>query len=139
MEAGKSDQISQLLLPNILIFYRNRDSPSGYKISMVPFENGQPLATPDNTTASMDVFGNLDNKVCPEQCFRPAGLAFDNNGRLFMTSDASGEIYVVIRDSPSDSKDSNGRLPSQAWPSRASPTGLIASVLLAVSGYLARV
>ena len=26
------------------------------------------------------------------------GLAFDNQGRLFVTSDSSGEIYVVVRD-----------------------------------------
>lgn len=26
------------------------------------------------------------------------GIAFDNQGRLFVSSDSSGEIYVVVRD-----------------------------------------
>ena len=66
---------------------------------MVPFANGTPVAKPDNNTAAIDVFTNVDNKACPDNCFRPAGLVFDSQGRLFVSSDASGEIYVVVRDS----------------------------------------
>lgn len=40
---------------------------------------------------------NEDLSVCPEQCFRPVGMAFDGQGRLFMSSDATGEIYVVVK------------------------------------------
>jgi hypothetical protein len=64
---------------------------------MVPFENGEPVAAPDNTTAAIDIFSNVDNKACPDNCFRPTGLAFDSQGRLFMSSDATGEIYVIAR------------------------------------------
>jgi hypothetical protein len=32
---------------------------------------------------------------CPGSCFRPSGLAFDSKDRLFMTSDSSGEIFVL--------------------------------------------
>lgn len=34
---------------------------------------------------------------CPE-CLRPAGIAFDSKGRLFMANDrAPGEIFVIVR------------------------------------------
>lgn len=46
----------------------------------------------------VDILANADNSVCPDHCFRPVGIAFDDQGRLFVSSDASGEIYVVVRD-----------------------------------------
>lgn len=46
----------------------------------------------------IDVLANADESICPDHCFRPVGVAFDDQGRLFMSSDASGEIYVVVRD-----------------------------------------
>lgn len=45
-----------------------------------------------------DVLANADNSACPDHCFRPVGIAFDDQGRLFMSSDASGEIYVIVKD-----------------------------------------
>lgn len=77
---------------------RDRTSPAGYKLSVVPFENGNPVANSENNTAAIDVLNNADNSACPENCFRPVGIAFDKQGRLFFSSDATGEIYVVIRD-----------------------------------------
>ncbi|MCJ1352179.1 MAG: hypothetical protein MMC33_002163 [Icmadophila ericetorum] len=77
----------------------DRTEPAGYKVSMIPFENGNPIAKPDNNTAAIDIFTNANNTVCPNNCFRPAGLVFDSQGRLFVSSDASGEIYVVVKDS----------------------------------------
>ena len=76
----------------------DRSNPVGYKVSMVPFENGEPVAASDNNTAASDIFTNVDNSMCPTNCFRPAGLTFDSQGRLFVSSDASGEIYVVVKD-----------------------------------------
>ena len=46
----------------------------------------------------MDIFTNADNSKCPGACFRPVGLTFDRQGRLFVSSDASGEIYVLVAD-----------------------------------------
>jgi hypothetical protein len=40
---------------------------------------------------------NVDTSKCPDACFRPVGLAWDNKGRLFMSSDATGEVYVITR------------------------------------------
>ena len=76
----------------------DRTNPVGYKVAVVPFENGKPVAASDNNTAATDIFTNVDNSRCPTNCFRPAGLAFDSQGRLFVSSDASGEIYVVVKD-----------------------------------------
>ncbi|KAL8700971.1 MAG: hypothetical protein Q9201_005163 [Fulgogasparrea decipioides] len=76
----------------------DRTNPVGYKLSIIPFANGEPVAAPDNKTAAMDVLVNGDNSKCPQNCFRPVGIAFDQQGRLFMSSDSTGEIYVVVRD-----------------------------------------
>ena len=73
----------------------DRSNPVGYKLSVLPFRNGEPVAAPDNDTAVTDIFWNADNSECPQNCFRPVGIAFDSQGRLFVSSDATGEIYVV--------------------------------------------
>jgi hypothetical protein len=38
---------------------------------------------------------NSNANACSSNCFRPVGLDFDQKGRLFMSSDTSGEIYVI--------------------------------------------
>ena len=76
----------------------NRPDPAGYKLSVIAFENGEPVAAPDNNTSYMDIVTNTDNSKCPDNCFRPVGMAIDGQGRIFMSSDASGEIYVVMKE-----------------------------------------
>ncbi|OIW24899.1 soluble quino protein glucose dehydrogenase [Coniochaeta ligniaria NRRL 30616] len=75
----------------------NRDEPVGYKLSVVSFANGEPVEAADSTEAAVDILSNADNTKCPGSCFRPAGLAIDAQGRVFMSSDATGEIYVLQR------------------------------------------
>lgn len=75
----------------------NRNPPIGYKLSVVEFANGEPVASSNSTTAAIDIVSNRDLTACPDGCFRPVGLAFDKQGRLFMSSDSTGEIYVVLR------------------------------------------
>lgn len=75
----------------------NRDEPVGYKLSVVSFANGEPVEPADSTEAAVDILSNADNTKCPGGCFRPAGLAIDAQGRVFMSSDATGEIYVLQR------------------------------------------
>jgi hypothetical protein len=43
----------------------------------------------------VDVVANRDVGLCPDACIRPAGLAWDSQGRLWFSSDSTGEIYVV--------------------------------------------
>lgn len=75
----------------------DRSDPVGYKLSAVQFDptSGQPVEPSDSTSATTQVMSNADNSKCPEGCFRPVGLAWDGQGRLFMSSDATGEVYVL--------------------------------------------
>src|SRR5690242_9098413 len=79
--------------------HRNREDPVGYKVSFIQFDGiGSPTAAANSTSAAIDIVSNADLSECPDRCFRPAGLAWDSQGRLFMSSDATGEIYVITRE-----------------------------------------
>lgn len=94
----------------------DRTAPVGYKLSAVRFDpaRGQPLAAADSTNAtSEDVLRNADdNAHRPDACVRPVGLAWDARGRLFVSSDATGEVYVLVRQEeeqqPGDDNDGSG-------------------------------
>ncbi|KAK1593455.1 glucose sorbosone dehydrogenase [Colletotrichum navitas] len=73
----------------------NRPDPVGYALMAVEFSNGEPVARSDSTDALRSIMFNKDLNACPGQCFRPVGLAWDAQNRLFMTSDSTGEIYVL--------------------------------------------
>lgn len=77
----------------------DRSEPAGYVLSSVQFDGntGAPIAQPDSNSATADVLSNADLSKCPDSCFRPVGLAWDAQGRLFMSSDSTGEIYVLQR------------------------------------------
>jgi hypothetical protein len=86
---------------------------------VVDFKDGQPVEPPDSTKAAKDILSNADLTDCPDSCFRPVGLAWGSNGRLFMTSDTTGDIYVLLNDgskgtapgSTGDSKDNDNTAP----------------------------
>ena len=96
----------------------DRTDPSGYKVSTIQFANGEPVAAADSNTSYTDIFMNTDNSVCPASCFRPVSMAFDSKGRMFVSSDASGEIYVVLKD-----EGSNGTSGSTGGSSGGSSSG----------------
>lgn len=100
MAAGESIAARLILL---LIQYRDRTDPSGYKVSTIAFTDGEPTAPADSNTSYTDIFANADNSACPGNCFRPVGIAFDTQGRMFVSSDSTGEIYVVVKDEISNS------------------------------------
>lgn len=77
---------------------RDRSQPVGYKVSLIDFVNGEPVAPSTSNTSYTDILTNADNSKCPGACFRPVGMTFDRHGRLFVSSDASGEIYVLVAD-----------------------------------------
>lgn len=81
-------------------FHGSWDSspPVGYKLSVLSFADGAPTEPSDSSVAALDVVSNANVSACPGGCFRPAGLAWDGMGRLWMSSDATGEIYVVTRE-----------------------------------------
>lgn len=78
-----------------LIDSRNRNPGDGYRLSKVDFVDGEPVPESDDPKAEVPLMWNTDNTKCPSGCFRPAGLAFDKSGRLFLTSDSTGELYVL--------------------------------------------
>lgn len=106
----------------------DRTDPVGYKISVIQFANGEPVAPATSKTAITDIFYNADTSVCPDQCFRPVGMAFDAQGRLFVSSDATGEIYMITREKSStvvssgSSATSSGIATSTSTGSQASST-----------------
>jgi len=74
----------------------DRTNPTGYMVGTVAFgPDGEPTAPANSNTSLTPIFANRDNSRCSSNCFRPVGLAFDTQGRMFVASDASGEIYVV--------------------------------------------
>ncbi|KAI1388118.1 soluble quino protein glucose dehydrogenase [Hypoxylon trugodes] len=73
----------------------DRTPPDGFRLGKIKFADGQPVANVSDTTAVEYIVENQDNTKCPGSCFRPVGLAFDKKGRLFMTADESGELFVI--------------------------------------------
>ncbi|TKA76034.1 hypothetical protein B0A55_05118 [Friedmanniomyces simplex] len=94
----------------------DRADPVGYKLSVVEFANGDAVQPSNSTTAAVDIVSNANNTACPSGCFRPVGLAWDTQGRLFMSSDATGEIYAVLRANGSETSsagsNATGTIPS---------------------------
>lgn len=78
----------------------DRTRPAGYTVSTIGFDGaaGEPLAPADSAhPVAADILSNADLSRCPGACFRPVGLAWGGQGRLFVSSDATGEVYVLQR------------------------------------------
>ncbi|PWI68881.1 hypothetical protein PCL_01266 [Purpureocillium lilacinum] len=82
----------------------NRKNPTGYRIASVAFnkDTGEPTAAHDSMTAAVDVLSTPGLANCPDGCFRPVGLAWDAKGRLWVTSDSTGEIFILNQNGTSD-------------------------------------
>jgi hypothetical protein len=44
----------------------------------------------------IDILTNADPSICPKHCFTPVGLFVDGQARIFMSSDTTGEVWVVV-------------------------------------------
>lgn len=76
----------------------NRDAPVGYKLSTIAFASGSPVAPANSRDAAVDIMSNANVTACGDGiCLRPVGLVLDDQERIFMSSDATGEIWVVRR------------------------------------------
>ncbi|KAF9763084.1 hypothetical protein IL306_003251 [Fusarium sp. DS 682] len=89
----------------------NRNPPVGYKVSYIDFQNGRPASSSRSTNATTPIIYNKDLSNCPDDCFRPVGLAWDSKGRLWFSSDKTGEIFVLSQESRAGSSGSNGPEP----------------------------
>ncbi|KAF9776006.1 hypothetical protein IL306_005851 [Fusarium sp. DS 682] len=83
----------------------NRKPPVGYQVSAVNFASGHPTSPITQTRNALlpALIRNKNLNDCPDDCFRPVGLAWDSKGRLFFSSDKTGEIFVVSQKSNQNS------------------------------------
>jgi len=115
----------------------DRTAPVGYKLSTIAFANGSPVAASDSTTALTDIFSNQNNSNCPGSCFRPVGLARDGQGRIFMSSDATGEIWVLLKTgAPSSTTSAPSSTTSASPTATQTPNGAAASRLFGIHSLL---
>jgi len=90
----------------------DKTNPVGYRLTSVAFDgsSGAPVAAADSTQALSDIMSNVDPSKCPGSCFRPVGIAIDSSGRVFMTSDSTGEIYVLVKSAGTPSSTASGTI-----------------------------
>lgn len=86
----------------------NREDPHGYKLSTVEFNNGEPVKPRNSTDSLTDIVYMRSTDACPDNCFRPVGLAWDSKDRLFVTSDSTGEVFIIERQSGTPTSDEAG-------------------------------
>ncbi|KAI5861510.1 hypothetical protein GGS23DRAFT_136983 [Durotheca rogersii] len=72
----------------------------GYKLVAVPFGSGaggfSPVAQVTNTSGYVDILYPYNEGNCSSgNCTRPTSIVFDAAGRLYLTSDTSGEVFVL--------------------------------------------
>ncbi len=96
----------------MLISLVDTTDPVGYRLTSVAFNaaTGDPIAAPDSTTALVDILTNPDMTKCPDNCFRPVGLAWDSASRLWMSSDTTGELYVLQKISGTPTTSASGSI-----------------------------
>ncbi|KAM3444684.1 hypothetical protein NHJ13734_001186 [Beauveria thailandica] len=111
----------------------NRDAPVGYRIARVAFKDGQPAAASDSMDAAVDVLATKDLSNCPDRCFRPVGLAWDAKGRLWFSSDSTGEIFVMQHHGSSGGDAKDGKSVAGR---RAPELAVVAFVVTAVAAFL---
>ncbi|KAG8738888.1 hypothetical protein FRC10_006405 [Ceratobasidium sp. 414] len=73
----------------------NRVPSIGYKVIRVPFKNSNPVAPYGSTNGFVPIVSAPDPTNCDGTCIRPVSLAWDKQGRLYVSSDETGEIFVV--------------------------------------------
>ncbi|KAB5588903.1 hypothetical protein CTheo_7658 [Ceratobasidium theobromae] len=77
----------------------NRAPPTGYKVVRIPWAKNRPRAHPSSVNGYETVVGASNTTQCPTSCIRPVAVLFDKLGRMFVTSDDSGEVFVVQKSS----------------------------------------
>lgn len=104
---------------------------------MVEFSNGEPIEASTSKTAAIDIMANHDVTTCySSDCFRPVGLAWDSKGRLFMSSDTTGEIYAIMQKNgePTSSVGSNATKTGST--SSSTPTGVASATSMSALAIL---
>ncbi|KAF2424223.1 soluble quino protein glucose dehydrogenase [Tothia fuscella] len=111
----------------------NKDRPDGYLVYAIAFSpsTGMPTEPADSMKAVIPIMRNPDNSKCPTGCFRPVGLAFDRMGRLFMSSDSTGEIYMITK---TDGKSVASATPTAGAPASTSSPAAASGFAVSTAG-----
>ncbi|KAG2006938.1 cellobiose dehydrogenase [Coprinopsis cinerea AmutBmut pab1-1] len=78
-----------------------RTETLGYKVVAIPGSyspSGEWTSDLDlvgTKTGTIDIFFNEDETKCRSGCFRPCGMSFAPNGNLYVSSDTSGEVFLL--------------------------------------------
>ncbi|KAK4442894.1 soluble quino protein glucose/sorbosone dehydrogenase [Podospora aff. communis PSN243] len=115
----------------------DKSDPVGYSVAVIPFDTrtGEPTGAHDHHDVFQEIMTNPDHTKCPGNCFRPAGLAFDAAGRLWMTSDTTGEIYVLQKKAGTPSTTASGTIVTATGrPSGAGTNWGVETKVLALAG-----
>lgn len=82
----------------------NRAPPTGFSVIRVPFTKGRDGSyspvTASNKIGYVKVLTPTaaNGPTCSDStCIRPVGLAIDAVGRFYMTSDSSGELFLISK------------------------------------------
>ena len=89
----------------------DRNLPVGYKLSKIPFDNGTgvPVAKATDKQNYEDIMWNNNLTKCGNnECFRPVGVVVDRKGRVWLGSDATGEVFVLWRNSSEGGNNGGG-------------------------------
>ncbi|CAE6437204.1 unnamed protein product [Rhizoctonia solani] len=73
----------------------NRQPPTGYSVIRIPWAGDAPAALSNSAQGYERLVYAPDLTRCPGQCIRPVGLAFGRQGQLYVTSDETGEVFVI--------------------------------------------
>jgi glucose/arabinose dehydrogenase len=115
----------------------NKEDPVGYSVSVIKFgADGQPIEASASTNALTPILSNSDTSGCPGFCFRPVGLAWDRNGRLYMTSDNTGEIYIITKSGGKALDDSRPSASGATVSSGYSTAGIFVAIFASAFAYL---
>ncbi|KAG8848800.1 hypothetical protein FRB91_010485, partial [Serendipita sp. 411] len=88
----------------------NREPPTGYGIVRIPWSGNAPNSGRDSKDGYSFILQAPDLSACPDGCFRPVGLTFDPKGRLFGSSDSTGEIFIIQHSNGNESNNGASRL-----------------------------
>ncbi|TFK73859.1 hypothetical protein BDN72DRAFT_893582 [Pluteus cervinus] len=77
-------------------FVAMRGASSGFGVAVIGF----PLSVPPPTGGWLPyeyILQAWDLDACPDECIGPGGVAFGRDGHLYVTSESTGELFVVER------------------------------------------
>ncbi|KAI8916038.1 soluble quino protein glucose/sorbosone dehydrogenase [Gorgonomyces haynaldii] len=93
----------------------NTDTPKGFRVVSVPMSGGVPSGDLVELIAATNYQTRCFGNVALNDCFRPAGIAVDARGTLWVSSDSTGDIVQITRGKPKSSPASKATWSSLLW------------------------